>query len=133
MDERFMLLISGAVCTFIDYEYITLLFPYPGLINIIDYLSQMLICEFLLIYLSTFLNKKSHIKTANVMIFLWTLCIVGYCLFQKGRGSDAFLSPAWVEESMVMKQQPDQSSSLQDIWGFSCFLETLCKDGFYPP
>jgi len=36
-----------------------------------------------------------------------------------------------VEESMVMKQQPDQSSSLQDIWGFSCFLETLCKDGFY--
>ena len=90
-----MLLISGAVCTFIDYEYITLLFPYPGLINIIDYLSQMLICEFLLIYLSTFLNKKSHIKTANVMIFLWTLCIVGYCLFQKGRGSDAFLSPAW--------------------------------------
>lgn len=76
-----LLMIFGALCSLIDYEYITLLFPWPLLINFIDYLLQFLICEMLLLYLFSYLCQKKHIRLAELMIMLWTGIFLFYCCY----------------------------------------------------
>ena len=44
-----MILIFGAICTLINYDYITLIFENAFIINIIDYFLQMFIIEFVFI------------------------------------------------------------------------------------
>lgn len=73
-----LLLISGAVCTFINYEYITLIFDSPSLINIVDILFEAMICEFLMLYLKSYICTEKYIKIVNLMACIWPAEIVFY-------------------------------------------------------
>lgn len=68
-----LLLISGAVCTMIDYDYITLLFSDVRMVNQVDYLSQVMICISLMFYLTSFVQSKLNRRIMNV--FSWILVV----------------------------------------------------------
>ena len=73
-----LFLIAGGICTLIDYNYITLLIPNKHLVNTIDYLSQCLICEFLLLYIAAFLENKKLKRISIVISLVMALDIAAY-------------------------------------------------------
>ncbi|MDO5517791.1 MAG: histidine kinase [Clostridium sp.] len=77
-----LLLITGASCTFINYDYITLIFTNAFMVNIVDFVLGMLIIEFLMIYLSTYVKTKEYKIVVNSIIILWTLIIVLYMILR---------------------------------------------------
>lgn len=66
-----LLLISGGIFAFIDYDYITLLFDNARAINTIDFALQILICTFLLIYLKSYFRTEKYIRIANRLLGGW--------------------------------------------------------------
>ncbi len=80
-----MLLLCSAVCTLIDYDYITLIFPNAFVVNLIDNLSQLFICYFLLVYLRSCLRGKRFRVTVTVFINIWSALLIAY-FFLQGMG-----------------------------------------------
>ena len=89
-----LLLLSGAVCAFIDYQYVTLMFHNVYMIVFIDYLSQLMICFFLMKYLKIYLHSERSISIVTWCIRLWYGTIVTYCLIYS-RHLD--LNRGWIE------------------------------------
>ncbi len=77
-----MILIFGAICTLINYDYITLIFENAFIINIIDYFLQMFIIEFVFIYLRMFIINKNLYKLCTNLIYIWSGFILIYFFFQ---------------------------------------------------
>ena len=75
-----VLLICGAVCTLVDYDYITLIFPNVQLINQIDYLSQVFICVSLLFYLKSFIQRENIGRVMNSLAWASLTSVVLYYL-----------------------------------------------------
>lgn len=75
-----LLLMTGAICTFINYDYITLMFPQAFLINRIDYLLQLFIAQFLLLYLKNYIYTEKYKKISNGIILFWTGVMVCYLM-----------------------------------------------------
>ena len=75
-----LLLVIGSICTFIDYEYVTLLIPFPKIINRIDILSQLFVCEFLMIYFRGFLHHPLYVKWIDRLLGFWSVIIIGFCI-----------------------------------------------------
>lgn len=67
-----ILLVTGAICTFIDYDYVTLLFQNTYVVNAIDILTQILICYFIMIFFKNNLIKPRLQKLANALVGIWT-------------------------------------------------------------
>lgn len=77
-----MLLIVGACCTFINYDYITLIFNNAFIVNIVDFMLELLIVEFLIINLSTYVKTKKYKKVVNLTVILWTVFIFAYMILR---------------------------------------------------
>lgn len=77
-----MILITGASCLFINYDYITLIFNNALIVNIVDFVLQMLIGEYLIMYLTVFVKTKIYKKIANILVSLWTGMILVYMLLR---------------------------------------------------
>lgn len=73
-----LLMIVGSICSFIDYEYITLIFNNPFMINVIDFVTQVLIPIILLIYLKLYISTYKYIKITNCMIVIVSSSLVVY-------------------------------------------------------
>ncbi|UQZ90938.1 hypothetical protein C4J81_17650 [Deltaproteobacteria bacterium Smac51] len=73
-----MLLICGSTCTFIDYQYVTLLFPDAFMVNMLDYLTQFFIVEFLLAYLYHYIRGPGPRLFIKVLIYIWSALILVY-------------------------------------------------------
>lgn len=77
-----MVCITGSIATFINYDYTTLLFPDSILVNIIDYLNLLLLMLFILFYIRIYIHTKAISKVIDFFIYVWTLVIVGYFIYQ---------------------------------------------------
>lgn len=77
-----MILISGALCTIIDYDFITLIFSDAVIVNIFDYFNQMILCEFIMIYFRSFIINKDIRKIITLFIYIWAACLGSYLLLQ---------------------------------------------------
>lgn len=77
-----MLLICGSICTLIDYDFITLIFNNAFIVNVVDYLTQILVAEFLMIYIRTFLRNEKSYKIVTVCIYIWTMVMIVYFIIQ---------------------------------------------------
>lgn len=77
-----LLIISGGIASFINYDYITLIFPNDTLVNIIYYLNLLLLMLFILFHIRIYLHNKIISKTINFFIYIWTIIIIGYYIYQ---------------------------------------------------
>lgn len=77
-----MLVISGGIASFINYDYITLIFADSILVNIIDYLNLLLLMLFLLFYIRIYIHNKSISKAIDFFIYIWTAIIICYYIYQ---------------------------------------------------
>ncbi|WP_294373053.1 sensor histidine kinase [uncultured Clostridium sp.] len=77
-----LLFISGGICTFMDYDYITLIFNDIAIVNIIDFISQLFICEFLIMYLSTYIKYPKYKNIVKYLVLIWTGIICFYFIFR---------------------------------------------------
>lgn len=77
-----MLAISGGIASFINYDYITLIFADSILVNIIDYLNLLLLMLFLLFYVRIYIHSKSISKAIDFFIYIWTIIIISYYIYQ---------------------------------------------------
>lgn len=77
-----MLVISGSIAAFINYDYITLIFVDYALVYIIDYLNLLLLMLFILFYVRIYIHHKSISRAIDVFICIWTIIIIGYFMCQ---------------------------------------------------
>lgn len=77
-----MLIISGSIAAFINYDYITLIFVDSALVYIIDYLNLLLLMLFILFYIRIYIHHKSIIRAIDWFICIWTIIIIGYFICQ---------------------------------------------------
>ena len=77
-----MLCIMGGIASFINYDYVTLLFSDSILVNIVDYLNLLLLMLFILFYIRIYIHTKIINKAIDFFIYVWTLVIVGYFIYQ---------------------------------------------------
>lgn len=77
-----LLMIAGGACTMIDYHYITLLLENSIFIMVLDYLLQILICDFLLYNLKGYLVSHKFRVIADCFIVIWSCIGVLYLLLQ---------------------------------------------------
>ena len=61
------LLITGSLCTLNNSEYITLVINNPSVVNVADLVTEALICEFLMLYLKSYICTKKYIRNVNIM------------------------------------------------------------------
>lgn len=73
-----LLIMMGAICTFINYDYVTLLFNNSFAVNMFDLVSQLLIYETLLVYLKSYLKSKVFIGVVRHFIYITICAIVIY-------------------------------------------------------
>jgi len=76
-----LLLISGALCSIMDYEYITLICPHAYFINKLDLILQICICEFLFLYLKLYLRTTVFVKIMKGMNLFWLVVVAAYFVF----------------------------------------------------
>ena len=77
-----LLMIAGGACTMIDYHYITLLLENSIFIMVLDYLLQILICDFLLYNLKGYLVSYKYRVAADWFIVIWSSIGVLYLILQ---------------------------------------------------
>lgn len=77
-----MVVISGSIASFINYDYITLIFVDYALVYIIDYLNLLLLMLFILFYVRIYIYHKSISTAIDVFICIWTIIIIGYFICQ---------------------------------------------------
>lgn len=72
------LLITGSLCTLNNSEYITLVINNPSVVNVADLVTEALICEFLMLYLKSYICTKKYIRNVNIMSGIWITGIAFY-------------------------------------------------------
>lgn len=77
-----LLMIAGGACTMIDYHYITLLLENGIFVMVLDYVLQILICEFLLYNLKGHLISSKYRAAADCFIVIWSSIGVLYLILQ---------------------------------------------------
>ncbi len=77
-----LFVISGTICTLIDYDFITLLFKNVYFINILDNVLQLLICECLALYLRSYLRTTKFIIISQIISGVWTFLASMYLWMQ---------------------------------------------------
>ncbi|MBP3888885.1 MAG: histidine kinase [Cellulosilyticum sp.] len=79
------LMISGAICTSINYNYTTLFFNNSFLVNMIDFLLQFLICFFFMTYLMNYMISKRYRLISRIFIKI-TICLMILCFIIQSYG-----------------------------------------------
>lgn len=77
-----LLIISGGLCTFINYGYITLIFNNAFMVNIIDFLLQLFLCGFFMAYLRNYISSKRNLYISECFIRFSICVMIGYFLLQ---------------------------------------------------
>lgn len=77
-----LLLISGALCSLIDFDFITLLFPNIALVNAFDCIFQALVVIFSVIYLRSFLRSSRSRKGVTLLIDALVVMFAVGCIGQ---------------------------------------------------
>lgn len=90
-----VLLIFGAVCTLIDYDYIQFIFNNAGFVNDVDFLSQIFICAFIIMYMRTFIENK-NMKKVVMMVATLMGASVPVCLSMRNFGLCMLNDFVWV-------------------------------------
>ncbi len=93
-----VLLMMGGVCLFIDYDYITLIFTNSYMVNVIDFVTQLLICDSLLIYIRHYITTQKFRMVSQAFIYLWTALSIAFVPI------NMFLD--WDKEAMVSYEIP---------------------------
>ncbi len=98
-----MILIFGAVCTLIDYDYTPLIFENAFIVNVVDYFSQILVVEFLFIYLRTFIINKNMYKLFTNLIYIWSGIMLIYFFLQGTGIRDVIeMSPFLIRSAIIL-------------------------------
>lgn len=84
-----MILIFGASCTVIDYNYITLLFENGYFVNMLDNILMLLICECMAVYLQSYIVNKKFRWISECILSGWTIMSLIYIVFQVCGVADA--------------------------------------------
>ena len=77
-----LLMISGALLLLIDYDYATLLFKNAFIVNIFEFLDQLFILYFLLMYLKLYIYIEKLKSTISIFISIWSFIILTFFVFQ---------------------------------------------------
>lgn len=97
-----LLLVVGSICTFINYDYVTLLFHHDFLINLIDFVSQIIIVLLLIIYLKNYLITKKYILIATIFVYMWMLTIASYFILRlAGLANETNMTTGMAAEGLV--------------------------------
>lgn len=98
-----LLMLAGGCCVLIDYQYITLLFVNGIFVNILDYILQALICEFLLYYLKSYLISHVFQIIADCFIGIWSvMCVIYFVLQIRGIADGAEVILWYIPSIMTM-------------------------------
>lgn len=84
-----MILISGALCTFIDYNYITLLFVNGYFVNMLDNILMLVICECVAMYLQSYIANERYRWISECILSGWTVMSLVYVVLQVCGVADA--------------------------------------------
>lgn len=77
-----LLLICGSVFSFINYDYISFLFGKTAFMNAIDFISKILFCGFLFLYLQKFITDRKCRIASDVLFSIW-LGVYVVCLVRR--------------------------------------------------
>lgn len=77
-----LLLICGSVFSFINYDYVSFLFGKTAFLNFIDFISKILFCGFLFLYLQKFITDKKCRIASDILFFIW-LGVYVVCLVRR--------------------------------------------------
>lgn len=77
-----LLMISGAISIFINYDYITLLVNNTFLINLFDFVNHIFLLYFMLIYFKLYHHGRTVKKVENYFVLLWSIIIIAFFIFQ---------------------------------------------------
>ncbi len=91
-----MLLLCGAACTFINYQYVTLLIPNAFWVNALDNVLQLFICYFLLKYMRGCLHGERLRSLATVFVDIWMLLMIAHFLLQGTGVIDSIEMLGWL-------------------------------------
>lgn len=77
-----LVMLTGSISSFINYDYITLIFNNAFLVGMVNFLSYIMMCELLLIYLKCYLISENYIKITDTIIHLAGVIMIGYFVLQ---------------------------------------------------
>lgn len=76
-----LLMISGAISSLINYNYISLVFNRLELICTLDYLNLLSLMLLLLFYVRIYIHKKTFHRAIDFFIYLWTIAFIGFFIY----------------------------------------------------
>lgn len=91
-----MVILLGGIASFINYDYITLIFGNSLLVNIIDYLNLLLLMLFILFYVRIYIHNKTINNAIDFFIYTWTIIIIGFFIYQALGLSDIILFTKYI-------------------------------------
>ncbi|MEE1126300.1 MAG: histidine kinase [Acutalibacteraceae bacterium] len=98
-----MVIILGGLASFINYDYITLIFGDSLLLNIVDYLNLLFLMLFILFYIRIYIHTKTINKAIDFFIYSWTIIIIGFFIYQGlGLSDIIFFTEYIVNVAIVM-------------------------------
>lgn len=77
-----LLLICGSVFSFINYDYVSFLLGKTAFMNAIDFISKILFCGFLFLYLQKFITDRKCRIDSDILLFIW-LGVYVVCLVRR--------------------------------------------------
>ncbi|MEE0931371.1 MAG: histidine kinase [Acutalibacteraceae bacterium] len=77
-----LLMISGSISLFMNYDYITLIFRNAFLVNIFDFLNHIFLIYFLLVYLRLYIKGNAIKKAMQTFINIWVFVILTFFILQ---------------------------------------------------
>lgn len=77
-----LLLICGSIFSFINYDYVSFLFGKTAFMNAIDFITKILFCGFLFLYLQKFLTDRKCRMASDILFSIW-LCVYVVCLIRR--------------------------------------------------
>lgn len=77
-----LLMISGSISLFMNYDYITLIFRNTFLVNIFDFLNHIFLIYFLLLYFKPYIQGKAVKKAIQIFINIWIFVILAFFILQ---------------------------------------------------
>ncbi|MEE0264114.1 MAG: histidine kinase [Acutalibacteraceae bacterium] len=76
-----LLMISGAISSLINYNYISLVFNRLELICTLDYLNLLSLMLLLLFYVRIYIHKRTFHRAIDFFIYLWTIAFIGFFIY----------------------------------------------------
>lgn len=77
-----LLIMTGAVCTLVNYRYITVVFNNSFMVNILDFLMQIVICELFMVYLMNYLITEKYLQICRALMKLVIGFMIVYLVLQ---------------------------------------------------